>query len=340
MDGDGLYNLKLVFIFCIFMAAGCRSDAPRMRLGCLPSPTPGSRFLDPDNLGDHSYSLNFFEKDGIVYTAKAGHIDVTHLRWTADYTRYLAQMTRSSLLDDADGFSFIFVPESSKHHVTFELPENWGDLSKQEKQEIAAKVSPTVGAYLAFNAATWHEIITWMKLSIGGLEFNSAFSWEDNYSNLLGTKLAVEAIRYEDYDQAMTQAIDSKLKQLGVQPKRRAVLASEKMRDKWFTGYIVAKIIRKNFDIGLDDSLVQPVVIPDFCDAKPLPLAVPDLSMLKQYGISMKYQIEPTEWGKNRLLKVVYPDSKETLIEPAKHYSIILKCIKDQALERYGCKFE
>ncbi len=76
-------------------ANGCIAQ-PRARMGCLPTHTFAGTFLDPDNLGSHSYGplAAMFEGDGIVYTCKGGNIDITHLRWNADYTRYAINRTK------------------------------------------------------------------------------------------------------------------------------------------------------------------------------------------------------------------------------------------------------
>ena len=55
-----------------------------------------------------------------------------------------------------------------------------------------------------------HEILTWHGFRCVGFlpEFLSAFSWEDSFSNLLGTVVASKALRDTEhpYDEAMTIA--------------------------------------------------------------------------------------------------------------------------------------
>ena len=50
--------------------------SPRIRLSCYASSTLGSVFTDADNLGTHHYDNGKGEKNGIIYTCKAGHIDL------------------------------------------------------------------------------------------------------------------------------------------------------------------------------------------------------------------------------------------------------------------------
>ena len=325
----------------VMLATGCNISSPRPRMGTLPTPPPGPRFEDPNNLGQHSYYFNPFEKNGIVYTCKAGHIDITHVRWAADHTRYLRERTRKSLMKESKGFSFRVSLEVSKHTVRFTYPEYWDALSQEEKEKISNEISLGVGPYLAFSATLWHEILTWFDVHFAGFEpeFNSSFTWEDMYSNLLGTEIAVKALEDTslDYDTAMTLAMDRELRELGIQPKRTAIHASEKMRGKWFKGYLLVDTIRKNLDTGLDDGFVTPVLVPGICEgANPESRPVPTTDIVSKYGFSMKYEIQPREWEKGRILKVVYGDKKGKKIQPDKHFPVLMDYIKKEAVEKYG----
>lgn len=325
----------------VILAGGCNNRAPRARLGTLPTPPPGPRFYDPNSLGEHSYFYNPFEKDGIVFTCKAGHIDLAHVRWSADHTKYLIDRTRENLTEKNEEFTFKLPLELSEHKVKFVYPEGWDELPQEEKEDIIDEVALEVGQYLAFNAGVWHEILTWFGVRFAGVEpeFNSSFSWEDAYSNVLGTKLAAEAVRDTEnsYDKAMKLAIDRKLRELGVQSKRTAINASEKMRGEWFTGYLFVDTIRKNLDIGLDDGFVSPVIVPGICDnVKPEPLAVPTKDVLAKHGFKMEYEIYPREWERGKILKVVYPDKNGDCVKLEKHFPMYMDYIEREAVEKYN----
>jgi hypothetical protein len=337
--------LGTAVLFLLTFLVGCNVNifAPRPRMGTLPTPPPGPRFSDPNNLGKHSYSFAPFEKNGIVYTCKAGHIDLTHLRWNADYTRYLTKKTYKTLTKKNKGFSFNVTWEPSTHKIEFIYPENWDDLSKKEKEKIAEEISSEMGPYIAFNATLWHEIITWFGTNFAAIEpeFNSAFSWEDIYSNLLGVKLGSEVVKdpKSSYDKELTLAIDKELKRLGVRSRKAAIDAVEKMRGKWFRGYVDVDTMRKNMDVGLDDGYVTPILVPGVCDgAQPEPLAVPVIDKLSKYGFSMKYEISPKVWEQGKILKAIYrhqkPESKK--IQPDKHYPMLMEHIKKEAVGKYG----
>lgn len=334
-------------LIILLSSSGCNTT-PNMRRGSLPTPTlgipllhPRPIFLEPNNLGSHSYTPNPFEKNGIVYTCDGGHIDISHVRANADDTRFLARKTYETLMKQKGGFSFNLAFEQSRHKVEFCYPQSWSDLSEKEREKTARELSLEVGAYLAFNATLWHEIMSWfgVRFALIDPQFNSAFSWEDVYSNILGIKLAIKALKDQDdgYDEAMTKAINRELKRLRVQPRKTAVKVTEKMRGKWFKGNRIPVMLRRNTDIGIDDGYISPVLIPGVCeDAEPELLAAPRLDILSTHGFTMTYKIAPVYLEAGKVLRIIYPEGKGKLIEPIKHYPIIIDFINKEAVEKYN----
>jgi hypothetical protein len=319
---------------------------PRDEFGCYPTPTLGTHFLDCEKLGKHEYSFNLSEKGGLVYTCKAGHIDIYHVREAADWTAYLAEKTFEHLEKNETEFSFK-LKEESRCFVKLAEPENWKDLSQNDKERAARDISIKLGQYLAYTAGNWHEILTWFGYKSRGFytEFPSAFSWEDNFSNLLGSYLAVLALQDTEYafDEAMTLALDRELQKLDVQPKRVARHASEKVKGLWYSGNFLSfvRMKKRHFDIGLDNGFVTPALVPGVCEcegAQPQPYPAPTTDSLSEYGFSVKVEIEPKEWEAKKILSIVSPDSKEKgkRIEPNKHFASIMAYIKKDALKRFG----
>ena len=344
--------LDVTFLSLLLLAAlGCQGgpDAktpPRIRGGYYASSTVGTNFLDPEHLGAHGYRHSWSEKNGIVYTCKAGHIDISHLRKSADWTAFFIAKTFEHLKKNETEFSFK-LKECSRYFVQLTYPEYWKYLLQKEKEHIAHDISIRLGQYFAYTAITWHEILTWFGFKAIGLypEFPSAFSWEDTFSNLLGTHIAVLALQDVEhpYNEAVTLAIDRELEKLNVQPKHTAIRAAEKVRGLWFSGdfLFLVDIKRRNFDIGLDDGFVTPWIVPSLgecegAEAQPYPVPNPDL--LSEYGFSMKFEVEPREWEKDKILKITYQDRKERKkrLEPAIHLAPIMDYIKEDAVKKYG----
>ena len=193
---------------------------PRIRLSCYATSTVGTTFTDPHRLGMHSYKSAKSEKNGIIYACKGGHIDLGHLRKGADWTVYLAEQTLEQLKRKKTKFSFKFY-EPSKYFVELTYPENWKALAEDQRDEISRDISIRLGQYFAFIGCTWHEILTWFGYRPFALypEFPSSFSWEDTYSNLMGTHGAATALRdtEREFDEARVRdRFDAFMETLGV----------------------------------------------------------------------------------------------------------------------------
>jgi len=319
--------------------------SPRIRVGYLPTPTLGTVFSGPNDLGRHGYCPNLSERNGIVYTCKAGAIDIGHARKAADWTLFLAAKCFKQIMKNETEFPFRLY-EPSRYYVTVTYPDNWKDMSRPEREKIAYEVSVGLGRYLAFTAVTWHEVITWFGFKSKGLEpeYPSAFTWEETFSNLFGTHVAALAIEDAEhvYNEAVTLAFDSELRRLDIQSAGVSRHASESVKGPWFTGdfYWIA-MKKRNFDLGLDDGCVTPILIPSVSEcegtqAESFP--VPELDFVSQYGFSVRFEIKPNIWEGGAILDIAYPDGHKgkKRIEPAVHYPPIMAHIRKQAIERYG----
>ena len=349
----GLMSLFFVLVLAAdvseaqFFNSGLAGTSPRTRMGCYPCSTLGTDFLNVEELGQHTYKFGLSEENGIVYTCGGGHIDIAHLRKAADWTAYIAAITYEELKKGETVFSFKLM-EPSLYHVEVTYPENWKDLPEQQKENIIFDTSIRLGEYFVYSATTWHEILTWFGYKCTGFlysEFNSAFTWEDTFSNLLGTYIAGQALRdtEHEYDEAMTLALAGELQGLGVQSSRTAKRASKKVKGQWFSSNLMLFIgmKKRHFDIGLKDGCVTPAIVPSVagCEGvEPLPYPVPSLDFLSEYGFRVKLEIEPREMEKGKILRIVYLDKAEDKerIEPAVHFAVIMESIKEEAIEKYG----
>jgi len=319
---------------------------PRIRYGAYPTSILGTPWAG-QKLGTHGYYYRPSEKNGIGYACRAGHVDIMHVRIAADWTAYLAGESYKHIMKGDDTFSYKLLVDRSRNHVYLSYPENWQSLPQEERSRIAREVALAMGPYLTFTMTTWHEIITWYGFQCIGLptEYASAFSWEDSYSNLLGTRLASKALldREHPYDEAMTIALDEEMAKLGVQSAKYAKQMSESVYDSWYKGRVsmFVDLRRRNFDIGLDDGLVTPVLLPNAagCEgAEPVSYPVPTLDALAKYGFAARVEIVPREWERNKVLRIVYPDKKGKRIIPTKHFPIIMAQIRKEAEAKYGAE--
>jgi hypothetical protein len=316
-------------------------------MGCYPSDSVGTNFLGPGQLGSHSYGFNPLEKNGIVFTCKGGHVDIAHLRIAADWTRYLSQRAKKAILKSDARFSYKFSAEPSRYYIDIAYPSYWDKISKQKREKIASDISLNIGQYLAYTSTTWHEIITWYgyKCILFFPEFPSAFSWEDCYSNLLGTYLATNVLKENpsNYNKSLTKSIDQELELLGIQTSQVAKKAARDVHGKWYDGAVLFMVSMKkrHFDIGLENGYVTPLIIPYVTDCKnttPRAYPIPTLKMLEHYGFNVRVRIKLQEWERQKILAAAYPKNSrgKKYIEPEKHFPQILKIIRKEATEYYG----
>ena len=347
----------LIFWLCVFVILiylpGCGGgvgDGPRVRCASYPTATAGTNFLGP-RLGKHGYWYSSTEKNGIAYTCAGGHIDISHLRKASDWTMYLAAKTRDKIKKGDSEFSFKLY-EPSRYHVKLTYPEDWNDLSVETKEAVTHDISVRLGQYFAFTATTWHEILSWFgyKSTKFFPEHASAFSWEDSYSNLLGTYIAANVLYNindfgvqdtNEYDMAMTVALDVEMEKLGIQPSSIARDAAASVRGKWFTGDLIFVDMKKRqFDIGANNGYVTPLNpapgIGDCMGDELVPYPAPDLDFLAKYGFSVRFELEAREQVSKKILSVVYSDRenrKHKIILPDKHFARIMDYIERQAFE-------
>lgn len=317
----------------LFFGCGASSQ-PRFRIGTFFGSPTGLEFADPQKLGKHQFSNGLGEKNGIVYTCKAGFIDIGHLREAADRTAYLAAVTYRNLMFNRDEFSFRVI-EPSRYWVKISYPKNWDSLPIEEKEKIAKEASICLGQHFAHTSLIWHEILTWYGFSSVGIfpENISSFSWEDSYSDLLGTQLAAQALfeNKQRFDDAMTKLIDEKLEDLDVQPAKVTRQAVKKIKGKWFTGgfYFLVKMKKRNFDVGLDDGFITPCLVPGICpDTEPQLCQAPNLERFYRHGFKMQLEIDPRTMEKSKIYAAIDLDKSAARIRPQVHFPKILQKIQ------------
>lgn len=301
--------------------ASCNSYGIRNRIGSPPNHWTAP-FPNPSNLGKHNSS----ERNGQIYTAKAGPIDTDHLRKGADFTRAFSEELFDNLMEKKKEFS-MKMREPSTYFIELDYPDYWENLPKSEKEKIARDVSISLGSYITYAGTTWHEVVTWFgwKSTVIIPEFESAFSCEDNFSNLLGVCLAEKVLRENktDFNSGLTMALNDELKKLDIQPRDIARKAAQNMGTE-----------KRHFDIGLDDGYITPWIVPGISNGvKVESYAIPNLDTLSKYGFSMKFEIEPREWEKREILKAA---GKEKRIEVWKDFHPLMEYVRKDAVRRFG----
>lgn len=156
-------------------------------------------FLDASSLGLHS------SNGGILYTGKAGFVDIGHVRDTSDLTAFVYQQIHGA--SGASGTS-ITTTEGTATLTRALAPAEWLEVARS----------------IAFDDAHAHEISSYSAGRCGDIipqpgGHNSSFSPEDLCSNFLGTLVAERALRTGGtFATEVERQIQSLLTSLDVQP--------------------------------------------------------------------------------------------------------------------------
>ena len=315
---------------------------PKTAIGSLPTPTLGNIFSGPNDIGIHNYSSSYGEGNGIIYTCSAGHIDLAHVRSTADWTKYAYNLIYEELLKSSLTIPFKTSVDPSIFHIKIKYPNDWGNSLESEKAHLVAL---KIAKYIIFNAANWHEILTWYGHSKFPFfsEYPSSFSWEDSFSNMMGIYLAEKVIQKEenDFNYNMTIAIKTEMESFKMLSRVEAISKTSTLKGLWYSGWApgLIKMKVRNFDIGQYDGYINPVRIKNIpeCSEKVFSgYMIPTLTEANQYGFLFQVEIEPKEFVAKKIMKILYKKGslEKFKIKPEIDFPILIKDMAKRASEK------
>lgn len=255
-------------------AANAPSE-PRTRLGSIPFPGIFTLYAtaDPRHLGQHRYGPWWDKLDGpgetsrgIMYTCRAGFLDLSHLRDSIDWAKYIHDRALASLnaLNNTtnSSTSFTFSCSDAKYEVQLRYPDWWLAAPPTEREALSREAAIRIGQRVAVIMATWHEIGTWYgQETIPGIsEQNSAFTWDDGASHVVAAIVAGRALHSNDpWDIAVTRELDAALATLDAADGACESSAIRMVQDRWWRSGIA---VRRDFSTGLDGTPKVPWVVP------------------------------------------------------------------------------
>jgi len=270
-------------------AGGCAHalEPPHDRLGALPFPGALTLYhaADPAYLGGHCYERTpkLFvsdESDGILYTTRAGFLDLAHVRITVDTVRYcndqistaIRQRRPSVTLYTLEGSAFtVHLNYAAAPPLGINDDDDSAD-ARAQGDEIALRIAQRV-AYLMMN---WHEVLTWFGWRTVQFidESPSAFTYDDTMSHVIGLRIAGKVLREPikpskyAFDDAVTVALREELKALGAVTPAETDRACHAVEGMWWSH---GKPLKRQLDVGLTDGVVRPwlVRIPPTAGTKP-----------------------------------------------------------------------
>jgi hypothetical protein len=203
------------------------------------------------------------ERNALVFTCRGGFIDTAHVRDYADWTIYFA----SKIYDQLPSGTTIELPdEAGKRRVVLERMH-----PELLRRHDPGALTMAIAQWLAFQLSIWHEIATWYGWASlpAYSEKLSAFSPEDLYSNVLGTKIAVATALERSvrsaaiYDSSVDAWLRSVVDFLGPTSKQTAIEAMRSLEGVWWNpGARIPDpgvVLRRNLSIG---ETVTPWLVP------------------------------------------------------------------------------
>jgi len=354
MHGIGRQIGWMVVALSIIAAAGCRTvPKPRSRLGGLPFPGLATLFTtaDPDHLGEHASGLcDHCEPPhrpailgdevarGMIYTRKAGFVDLSHLRDTADWTYYVYRHVRPAIEDGRDTLTIDGI-DRSRWHLTFDYTPLWPEMLALHGDALIDETANHIAQQVGYAMLTWHEIITGFGYASTGVwpETRSAFTYDDIVSHAIGTQLAGEAIRVGGcYDEAIAAALARRLKKLQAVEPQLTRAAVEMVRGDWWEP---EQCLRYQYDVGLASGAVTPWLVAGMSyDGQNLgePMMLATLHDVMGYDLSGLYRVElePRVLEGRPIRKVL--DESGDRIRPAEHFPRIIEHLRHRAKANYG----
>lgn len=195
-------------------------------------PAAATNIVSPAALGVHRAGS---EATGIVYTAKAGFLDLGHMRDLCDLTKYVYEELAAS--GGASGKS-ISLPEGTANIIAAVPAADWIKAARA----------------IAYAESYGHELSSYYNPAPG--LHNSSFSPEDLPSNYLGTWLAEQSDYTKGnvlYNSSVSTKLSALLTDLGAQTPAVTQAAFDKVKSRWINYTNAASIFdstylrRRNF---------------------------------------------------------------------------------------------
>ena len=342
--GTALLVLALLLVGCADFTK------PRLRAGSVPHPRPLSLYsvADPQNLGTHRYQgldAPFVERTrGLIYTDRAGLLDLAHVRMTIDWSWYHYHRARHALAEakaPAHSDDWLVLPTSkpSRIHVQFDHAAiARARLDPAAIDELAFRI----GQKLAWYAGTWHEMAQWHGYRSTGFfsELDSAFTHDDTTSHLVGLYVA-EAVwrqRHEpafDYDQAVTEALNELLAEFGATEPSATREKVLRMHGRWWD---YSGTLRRHLEQWTGRGELRPWLAAEEPGGpgrwgEPMPLPQWDSGGLALDEVT-RIRFEANIWEADDLAASARTD--EPLICPRRHFPRIKEAVREQMIARFG----
>ncbi len=294
---------------------GCSSGpaTPRMRLGSIPFPGPFTLYAvaDPRDMGTHRYEGWLCAHDGpdevargILYTSRAGFLDLSHIRESIDIVKYAHDRIAERMLAGKAG-TFSMEWADTRYEVDVRVPEWWSGVPEQERCTLVEEAAIRQAQRFAVIVGAWHELGTWygQETVPPFSEKDSAFTWDDPASHVVAAIVGGRALRDSctPWNAAVTKALAEELTAFGVVDIDCEAKAVEQVHGRWWWS---GTAIRRDLDVGLGTNIKVPWLVAGLaCCPAPdgaggaSPLVLDDLHFGgRDLGELFEVRIVPAHW--------------------------------------------
>jgi hypothetical protein len=324
-----------LIVACLLATAlqACESTSLGMtQIGGLPRPGLFTSFSLPDTANltpshDPAADRRPFPKRGIVYTRRAGFIDLAHVFNTAVLANEAAKTIEAALHENR---RVIQLREFDRSRVTLTLDGAIPDSEQGIRAEARA-----AGACVLYDLMTWHEIITWFgyKSTYVWPEKPSAFTYEDTVSNLVGVDV-FERISGEATPSKLGAALRDDLNDLGLVDRQLASRAVHSVKGTWWRTWLTNT--RRMVDIGQNGAPIKPWLVPGTSkdglhdERGPVAFVDPCTEMPGAYSL----RIVPPSWTLHRIRWSAPATPRE--IDPSKDFDPLMDVIATEVKQQLG----
>lgn len=322
--------MVVLSVVCLLTGTGCavRESAPRTRVGALPFPGLATLYTtaDPTKLGVHQYGRNprIFGADekerGIIYTERAGFVDMAHIRESIDWCRFDTKHLRAALRAGKTHFT-LSPKDRTRLQITLNYPPDWKQLPRDERDALIDEITTRGGQMITLTRMTWHETATWFGYHRVPFidEQPSSFTYDDTMSHVVGTRVAARAMLMQgkrSFDKAATEALYAELADLGAVTPDETEKAVASVEGYWWAD---GAPLKRHIDVA-DWTSEHPVVYPWLVPPSPggispkaQPFELPTLHDVHGRDLSdmITVEIEPRFDGADEILARLPSESTE-----------------------------
>ena len=319
-----------------FLLQGCASmmATPTQRIGALPCPGPFTLYALADP-GEATYDRAV---RGILYSSKAGFLDLAHILRTLDWTQYAHAQVEPALRSKKTEIEFPGI-DLADFSVRFSYPTDWDAMPAGEREALAKELAIQVAERVAFDAMMWHEIITWygFKTVLVGSEKRSAFTYDDTISHVIGTNAGDWALRHPTgtWGTDAAQGVAHALRDVKVMPLEAAQQAVYRVEGQWWAN---GSTTRRMLDVGQHSGVIQPWLVRGMpgSDAHGTAFPVPGPKTIggRDFSGLATLLIRPSLLTPSRVREIT-PGQPEW-IDARRHFPVIVDQVRKEFLDEFG----